>query len=136
VLSLVPASTVPIGQMRAERRFKPRYPLDLTVRFRCLSGSFFSGAGQTLNLSSGGILVVSQKPVSLDEITVGGLLEMRIDWPSRLDGKVPLQLIAVGRVVRRRTAGFAATFEQYKFRTASASQPSLPRIVRAYPCYR
>jgi hypothetical protein len=112
------------GLPRAERRFKSRYPLDLNVRFRCLSGSFFSGMGQTVNLSSGGILVVSREPVSQHEMSVGALLEMRIEWPSMLDGKVPLQLIAVGRVVRRRAAGFAATFEQYKFRTASASQLS------------
>lgn len=113
------------GLIQAERRFKPRYRLDLNVRFRCLSGSFFSGAGQALNLSSGGILVASPKPVTQDAIIVGALLEMRIEWPSLLDGKVPLQLIAVGRVVRRRAAGFAATFEQYKFRTASSIQPGL-----------
>ncbi len=111
--------------MRVERRFKSRYPLDLTVRFRPVSGSLFQGAGQTVNLSSGGVLVVSQYAVSQDELSVGALVEMRIEWPSLLDGRVPLQLIAVGRVVRRRAAGFAATFEQYKFRTASASQPSL-----------
>lgn len=113
------------GRPRGERRCKLRYPLDLTVRYRCLSGSFFSGAGHALNLSSGGILVASPRPISQGEVTVGALLEMRIEWPSLLDGKVPLQLIAVGRVVRRGAAGFAATFEQYKFRTASANQPSL-----------
>ncbi len=127
MLSIVPTSgAVAVGGLiRAERRFKPRYRLDLNVRFRCLSGSFFSGWGQTLNLSSGGMLVASRKPVSGDEISVGALVEMRIEWPSLLDGKVPLQLIAVGRVVRRRAAGFAATFEQYKFRTASSIQPGL-----------
>ncbi|HTC56278.1 MAG TPA: PilZ domain-containing protein [Candidatus Sulfotelmatobacter sp.] len=127
MLSIVPTyGLLAVGRsMHAERRFKSRYPMDLNVRFRCLSGSFFSGEGQALNLSSGGILVASPKPVTKDEITVGALLEMRIEWPSLLDGKVPLQLIAVGRVVRRRAAGFAATFEQYKFRTVSAIQPSL-----------
>jgi len=115
---------VPYALPRVERRFKLRYSLDLNVRFRCLSGPFFSGAGQTLNLSSGGVLVVPEQPVSQNELSVGALVEMRIEWPSLLNGKVPLQLIAVGRVVRRRAAGFAATFERYKFRTAKSS--SLP----------
>ena len=45
----------------ADRRLKVRYPLDLGVRFRSLSGrSRFSGAGRTVNMSSGGVLVVSE----------------------------------------------------------------------------
>jgi len=119
------ASLVANGLIRAERRFKSRYPLDLTVRFRPVSGSLFRGAGQTVNLSSGGVLVVSRDAISENEISLGALLEMRIEWPSLLDGKVPLQLIAVGRVVRRRASGFSATFERYKFHTASSNPSSL-----------
>ncbi len=115
---------VAYSPMRVERRFKSRYPMELAVRFRPVSGSLFQGAGRTVNLSSGGVLVLSQDAISEDELSVGTLLEMRIEWPSLLNGEVPLQLIAVGRVVRRRAAGFAATFEQYKFRTASSIQPS------------
>jgi hypothetical protein len=113
-----------LSPMPAERRFKLRYPLDLSVRFRPLSRSLYLGAGQAVNLSSGGVLVVSRHAVS-HEIRVGALLEMRIEWPSLLDGRVPLQLIAVGRVVRRRASDFAAKFEQYQFHTVSSSPPNL-----------
>ena len=108
---------------RSERRSKFRFPLDLTVRFRPLTGSLFSGAGRAVNVSSGGVLVVSQRVVSPKEISVGALVEMSIEWPSLLDGKVPLQLFAVGCVVRRRTFDFAAAFERYQFRTLNRPIP-------------
>jgi hypothetical protein len=105
----------------AERRSKYRFPLDLSVRFRPLSGSPFSGAGRAVNVSSGGVLVVSHQVVFPREINIGARVEMSIEWPSLLDGKVPLQLFAVGRVVRRRGSDFAASFERYQFRTVRSS---------------
>jgi hypothetical protein len=109
----------------AERRSKARFPLDLSVRFRPLSSRFLSsGAGRAVNVSSSGLLVVSQHIVSQHALRVGEQVEMSIEWPSLLDGKIPLQLFAVGRVVRRRASDFAAAFERYQFRTMrSASLP-------------
>ena len=105
-----------------ERRSKIRYPLDLIIRFRLLSASSgFSGVGRTVNLSSGGILV-SQQGFSQREIREGTLLEMSIEWPSLLDGRIPLQLLAVDRVVRRGASVFAARFERHQFHTRSSSQ--------------
>jgi len=102
---------------RSDRRSKSRYPLDLNVRFRCLSErSFVSGEGLAVNVSSGGVLVASH-----DEITLGALVELRIEWPLLLDGRTPLQLIALGRVVRRGDCHFAAAFERHEFRTMKSS---------------
>src|SRR5665213_735403 len=99
--------------VRSERRIKFRYPLDLTVRFRCYTtGSLVSGEGFAVNLSSGGVLVAS--PHQMDE---GALVEMSIEWPLLLDGRTPLQLIAIGRVMRHGIRHFAAAFERYEFRT-------------------
>jgi hypothetical protein len=105
----------------AERRSKFRYPLNLSVRFRPLAGSLFCGAGLAVNVSSGGVLVVSQDVVSPHKISVGARMEISIEWPTLLDGRVPLQLFAVGRVVRHRASDFAATFERYQFRTLRSS---------------
>ena len=108
-----------------ERRVKERYPLDLTVRFRCSSAEAqFSGEGLSINISSGGVLVRYRQPASEYDIGVGTLVEMRIEWPSLLDGKVPLQLCSVGRVVRHSAASFAATLGNCQFRTM---RPSLQR---------
>ena len=108
----------------AERRLKFRYPLDLSVRFRSLApkGSAFSGEGKAVNLSSGGILVASRH-----QIVLGTLLEMSMEWPSLIDGRIPLQLVAVGRVLReeksRGASHFAATIERHEFRTMRISTP-------------
>jgi hypothetical protein len=106
----------------AERRLKFRYPLGLTVRFRSSSPvTPFSGEGIAVNLCSGGVLVATEH-----QITVGALVEMRIEWPSMIDGRIPLQLIAVGRILRRESSSgvscFAATFERYEFRTHNLTQ--------------
>jgi hypothetical protein len=96
-----------------ERRLRFRYPLDLRVRFQSsAAGARLSGAGLAVNVSSGGVFVASNHPV-----TVGALVEMSIDWPSMLDGTIPLQLVAVGRVLRRGVAHFAASFDRHEFRT-------------------
>jgi PilZ domain-containing protein len=97
----------------AERRLKFRYPVDLNVRLRFSAGrASFSGAGLVVNISSGGILVASE-----DQLVVGALVEMSIEWPALLDGRVPLQLVATGRVLRREASYFAAAFQRHEFRT-------------------
>ena len=96
----------------AERRSKCRYPLDLSIRFRSVSGlASISGEGRTLNLSSGGVLVLARH-VELHEISAGARVELSIEWPSLLNGKVPLQLFARGRILRLGVSVFAATFER------------------------
>ena len=110
----------------AERRFKARYPLELNVHFRSLPGKIeFSGRGLAINVSSSGVLVRSQHTGSAHAIQVGELVEIGIEWPLMLDEKVPLRLVAIGRVLRRGASDFAATFEQYEFRTRKMD---LPRV--------
>ncbi len=118
------SSLVANAHIPEERRLKFRYPLDLSVRFRSLApkGSAFSGEGKAVNLSSAGILVASRHPM-----VVGTLLEMSMEWPSLIDGRIPLQLVVVGRVLRREAASgaslFAATIERHEFRTMRISSP-------------
>src|SRR5579872_2609136 len=105
-----------------ERRSKSRYPLELRIWFQSVSSSVLvSGVGRTLNLSSGGVLVFSED-VALNEIGVSAILRMSIEWPSLLDDRIPLQLFAVGRILRRGTSTFAATFDRHQFRTMSVSR--------------
>jgi hypothetical protein len=106
-----------------DRRSKSRYPVDLGIRFRfrLRSGVFLlDGVGRTVNLSSGGLLVASQDLVSRD-VREGGYVEFSIEWPVLLDGRIPLQLFGVGRVVRRGAIDFAATFVTNQFRTRGSS---------------
>jgi hypothetical protein len=111
----------PLQLIAMERRLKVRYPLVLSVRYRTLGREFYSGVGQAVNLSSGGALVDSQQ-----ELGMGAELEVRMDWPSLLDGYIPLQLVAVGWVVRCEASSFAVRFRRHQFRT-------LKRKVQPFP---
>ena len=79
-----------------ERRSKARYPVQLTVRYRTVGrNQLVNGVGQTLNMSSGGLLVSAQH-----EFSAGLKLEVNVEWPLLLNGRVPLQLVANGKIVR------------------------------------
>jgi len=115
----------------AERRSKIRFSLVLDVRFRSLSTkSVFYGAGRAVNVSSGGALVVSQHLLAQYKISVGALAEIGIEWPSLLDGTIPLQLRTVGRVLRCGASDFAVEFERYEFRTMRHSSEPLAPLAR------
>lgn len=103
--------------IRAERRLKARYPLDLSVNYRYVYHGFrFSGAGRAVDLSSGGILVASHH-----QLIEYPLMELSIEWPFLLDGRVPLQLITIGRALPRGEFHFAVAFERHEFRTTKSS---------------
>src|SRR6266852_9546543 len=98
-----------------ERRSKIRYPIRLSVRYRGLGRmDGVVGVGQTLDLSSSGILVESPHQ---QKVSVGSRLEVSVEWPIMLDGTSPLQVVILGRVVRSETSRFAASFPRYYFRT-------------------
>jgi hypothetical protein len=56
----------------------------------------------------------------------GARLEVNVEWPSLLDGLIPLQVVALGRVVRCLESGFALSFSQYQFRTMSRKLQAVP----------
>jgi len=126
-------STIPVSESQLqvlldpiliERRAKVRFPLELGVRYRTLGrGAHLAGVGSVVNMSRGGILVASQQ-----EIEVGTRIELNIEWPSLLDGRVPLRFVTVGKVVRSDASGFAVMLAQYQFRTAGRPvTQSMPR---------
>ena len=95
-----------------ERRSKIRYPIRLSVRYRGLGRmDGVVGVGQTLDLSSSGILVESPHQ---QKVSVGSRLEVSVEM---LDGTSPLQVVIRGRVVRSEMFKFAASFESHQFRT-------------------
>ena len=69
-----------------------------------------------VNMSSGGALVVSEH-----EIKLGTRVAVNIEWPLQLEGRILLQLVTLGRVVRCAGDSFALSFERYQFRTMRSS---------------
>lgn len=99
----------------SNRRRHRRYAIELNARFVFLTrGREVSrGSGCVVNLSPGGVLFESAAPVA-----PGRKVELTIDWPAKLDGRVPLQLRVLGKVVRAEGRRVAAVIERYEFRTA------------------
>jgi PilZ domain len=95
-----------------ERRSNARYPLGLTARYGKLGQKLLTGVGQAVNVSSGGVLVFSRH-----ELSLGEQVELRIEWPSPLEGWIPLQLVILGKVVRCGALSFAVLFRHHQFRT-------------------
>jgi PilZ domain len=105
-----------------ERRSKIRYPVALNVRYHTIGKARrISGIGRTVNMSSDGLLIATDQRTE-----VGARIELNIEWPSMLDGQIPLQLVATGKVVRCLAFGFAFSFTRYQFRTMSRKLQSIP----------
>ena len=101
----------------SDRRSKARFPVQLNVRYRTLAGPHVSGTGQTINMSSGGLLIASEHPL----VREGTRLQVTLEWPLLLHGMTPLQLIAACQVVRCQDLTFAARLERYQFRTRKSA---------------
>jgi PilZ domain len=103
-----------------ERRVKSRYPVELNVRYQILGAdSTVAGVGQTVNMSSRGMLLAGAW-----NVPEGTRMKLFVEWPSLLNGTTPLQLITVGTVVRATPAGISVVFESYQFRTMSRTRRS------------
>jgi len=57
-------------------------------------------------------MIASPNPVS-----AGTKLEVRMAWPLDLDGGIPLQLVATGKVVRSEDHSFAIELNSHEFHT-------------------
>jgi hypothetical protein len=56
-------------------------------------------------------------------LTHGTRVEVEVDWPVKLDGKVPLKLVIQGSVVRLEKRSVALAFSRHRFRTCRSSEP-------------
>ncbi len=97
-----------------ERRASDRFPMEREVRYKMVSRktSDATGSGKTVNMSSGGVLFTTE-----GLLVPGKQVELAISWPVQLDSKVPLKLVARGRVVRAEEGMAAIEIQQYEFRT-------------------
>jgi hypothetical protein len=106
------------GPNHVERRSDRRYDLSLELRWKLIRRRrvLATGTGTTVDLSSGGILFQTDRPVPN-----GGNLEISISWPARLHNVAPMQLVVSGRVVRGGGGKTAIRMIQHEFRTSRQS---------------
>ena len=76
-----------------------------------------TGTGKTLNIGSGGVLFTTEQ-----QLPMGRMVEIAVNWPARLDGTCPLKFVASGRIIRAEANRAAVRIERYEFRTRATRQ--------------
>jgi hypothetical protein len=107
-------SCLPPLDRASNRRGNDRFPIIRELRYRVLGGRGNAGwgTGETLDISSRGILFRAETP-----LPPGKRLELSISWPAQLDGKCALKLVARCRVTRCKGTEVAVEMDKYEFRT-------------------
>jgi hypothetical protein len=90
-----------------------RAALDLRFHYRDSCGQKLFGRGTTVDLSRLGIRFVADGPAP----PAGATLEIRIDWPVRLQERLPVELLINGTLVRHDEEGLVVAVDRYEFRT-------------------
>jgi hypothetical protein len=107
-----------LAEAGAERRSSNRLPIERAVRYKVYGdrrGITHVGTGKTLNMSSRGVLFTTETILPR-----GARIELTVSWPAKLDDAVPLNLVAMGIVVRTGAKEAAIAMEKYEFRTRGA----------------
>jgi PilZ domain len=97
-----------------DRRTNGRFPLENALRYRFVEAKnpAPAGTGQTLNMSSSGMLFKVESP-----LPVGQKIEVSVDWPAQLNEHCGLKLVALGKVIRSSAEEAAVSIDKYDFRT-------------------
>ena len=93
-----------------DRRGSARFPLQLKLNFSALTPPICSGDGETLNISSKGLLFTTK-----EAFAVGQRLQVSLDWPARLND-ILLRLVVSGEILRSGDGQSAMTIKKYEFR--------------------
>jgi hypothetical protein len=98
--------------MTIERRSKIRFPLKFAVRYRTFGAQPAVGDGTTVDFCSSGILVGETRVPS---VQFDAVVEVVVEWPILRDGTIPIQFVALGRVVRVASYTFAIAITRHEF---------------------
>ena len=108
----------------SERRSRIRFPIELGAHYTVDGRNDISGTGQTVNISSNGVLITSSH-----EVSPGTAIRVVIEWPVLLGDVCLVALHTHGRIVRSDHGLIAVRFLRHELRT----QPKPPDQVRGIP---
>jgi c-di-GMP-binding flagellar brake protein YcgR len=105
-------------KISGDRRRDKRYEICLDAKWKLIRRRkvLDTGIGRTLDMSSGGLLLETERPLPL-----GLNLELSVTWPVMLHNVAPLQLVISGRIVRAKGKHVAVRMMQHEFRTMGVS---------------
>ena len=105
-----------------DRRRKFRFGIQREIRYKLVEDGVLraSGAGNTLNLCSGGVAFSTEQALKPHAFA-----ELSISWPILLDETCPMRLIIFGRILRSGDGTAVCSIDKYEFRTqARTFQPA------------
>jgi len=105
-----------------DRRTRSRFPLRLAVSYRRIGSPVKWVSGESLNISSTGLLFTATETVQ-----PGQGIEAFIAWPVCLDSRVALKLVIKGCIVRNIGDQSAVCFERYEFKTSQMPANANPK---------
>ena len=116
------AYTTPLPRLAAKLDAGPGgrqcrlYPICLELEYSFSVGMFnrYMGRGRTIEISSSGLLFESDRPLS-----AGLPMELRVEWPGLLDGRIPLNLILHVTILGAEGPRAVARISAYEFRTSA-----------------
>ena len=103
-----------VDVISGDRRSDRRYRIDLDLRWKLIRRRKVrdSGAGRTIDLSSGGVLFDATRVLPM-----GMNVELSISWPVLLHNTAPMQMVITGRIVRTAGSQIAIRMTEHEFRT-------------------
>jgi hypothetical protein len=102
-----------VFEERKDRRATLRFPLFLPLSVRTLSPPHCLAlpTGTTMNISSNGLLFeISERLQPEQRVSVS------VEWPVRLDSRIPLNLVLEGRILRWANGVAAMRIHRHEFR--------------------
>lgn len=89
------------------------YPVQLGLRYKVVRDgqSIVNGHGRTRQLSSSELVFTTDQRLPI------GAVEVALDWPFRLDGVCPLQVVVFGHVLHGSDQACTVRIERHEFRT-------------------
>jgi len=104
--------------------------LRLGVSFLSLSPPACVGDGKTLSMSSKEL-----RFATTESFAVGQVLQASLEWPARLDKRIPLTLVVSGRILRSGSGQAVMTIQSFEFkvrgRLRAAERPVRPFAIGA-----
>ena len=103
-----------IAETAVDRRSSVRFPLRLALSYRTFNPStcYCTSPAKTVNISSNGLLFEDH-----GTLQPGQHILVTVEWPARLDQRIPLNLILEGRIVWTAEGMAAMRVHRHEFRT-------------------
>jgi hypothetical protein len=118
-----------VPEKSVDRRANVRFPLRLTINYRTFNPASCSGPLllKTVNISSNGLLFEDN-----GTLQPGQRVLVSVEWPARLDRRIPLNLVLEGRILRSGNGQAVLKIYKHEFRTrGSAAAQADPQNYQA-----